>query len=172
MRTLCATLLLSIWAQVSIAAGVPLPRPRPATAPQPLPPAAGPADAAPAEEGTPPADSAPPPAAAAPPPPSACRLALTEAIAIAPSMPAIHGPGGCGGDDLVRLEAVVLPDGARVTVKPAALLRCEMARAMADFVRTDLVAWARGLGSVPAGLDNFDSYECRGRNRAEIVIAG
>ena len=41
---------------------------------------------------------------------SACRKALTEAIAIAPSIPDIKGQGGCGGEDLVRLEAIVLPD--------------------------------------------------------------
>ncbi len=55
---------------------------------------------------------------------SACRQALTEDIAIAPSIPDIHGPGGCGGDDLVRLEAIVLPDKHRVAVTPPATLRC------------------------------------------------
>ena len=58
------------------------------------------------------------------PQPSACRLALTDAIAIAPSIPDIHGAGGCGGEDLVRLEAIVLPDKRQVSVKPAAILRC------------------------------------------------
>jgi hypothetical protein len=99
------------------------------------------------------------------PPPSACRLALTEAIAIAPSIPDIHGPGGCGGEDLVRLEAVVLPDKRQVAVKPAAILRCAMASALADWVRTDIAPMAVGLGSAISGLDNFDSFECRGRNR-------
>ena len=103
--------------------------------------------------------------AAEPPPPSACRIALTDSIAIAPSIPDIHGPGGCGGEDLVRLEAVVLPDQRRVTLKPAATLRCKMATAVADWVRSDVDAVARKLGSVVTELDNFDSYECRGRNR-------
>ena len=53
------------------------------------------------------------PAPQPPPQPSACRLALTDAIAIAPSIPDIHGAGGCGGEDLVRLEAIVLPDSGR-----------------------------------------------------------
>ncbi len=105
------------------------------------------------------------PAAAAPPPPSACRLALTEAIAIAPSIPDIHGAGGCGGEDLVRLEAVVLPDKRQVSVKPAAILRCTMASAIADWIRTDIAPLAAGLGSAISDLDNFDSFECRGRNR-------
>jgi hypothetical protein len=101
----------------------------------------------------------------APPPPSACRLALTEAIAIAPSIPDIKGAGGCGGEDLVRLEAVVLPDKRRVSVKPAAILRCTMASAVADWIRTDMAPLAASLGSSISDLDNFDSFECRGRNR-------
>lgn len=102
---------------------------------------------------------------AAPPPPSACRLALTEAVAIAPSIPDIKGVGGCGGEDLVRLEAVVLPDRRRVPLKPAAVLRCAMASAVADWIRSDMAPLAEGLGSTISGLDNFNSFECRGRNR-------
>ena len=107
------------------------------------------------------AEQAPP----APPPPSACRLALTDAVAIAPSIPDIKGVGGCGGEDLVRLEAVVLPDKRRVTVKPAAVLRCAMASAVADWIRTDMAPLAESLGSTISDLDNFDSFQCRGRNR-------
>jgi hypothetical protein len=100
-----------------------------------------------------------------PPAPSACRIALTDEIAIAPSIPDIHGPGACGGEDLVRLEAVVLPDKGRVVLKPAAILRCTMASAVADWIRTDMTALASSLGTVLSDLDNFDSFECRGRNR-------
>jgi hypothetical protein len=140
---------------------VPLPKPRPAEAP------AIADDTKPAETGKP-AEAEKPAAeqaAPAPPPPSACRVALTEAIAIAPSIPAISGPGGCGGDDLVRLEAVVLSDNKHVAVKPAAILRCAMATALADWVRTDMAPFAQSLGTSLADLDNFDSFECRGRNR-------
>ena len=105
------------------------------------------------------------PAPQPPPQPSACRLALTEAIAIAPSIPDIHGTGGCGGEDLVRLEAIVLPDKRRVSVNPAAILRCPMASALADWIRNDIAPLAAGLGTTSSDLDNFDSYECRGRNR-------
>lgn len=97
--------------------------------------------------------------------PSACRLALTDAVAIAPSIPAVRGPGACGGDDLVRLEAVVLSDKRRVAVKPAAILRCKMATAIAQWVREDVTPLAAGLGTAVSELDNFDSFECRGRNR-------
>jgi hypothetical protein len=136
---------------------VPLPRPRPAEAPQ------APSDNAKAPSAEP--EKAAEPAAPKAPEPSACRQALTEEIAIAPSIPDIHGPGGCGGDDLVKLEAIVLPDKHRVAVTPPATLRCKMAAEIADWVRTDVVSLTAPLGSEPSVLDNFDSYECRGFNR-------
>ena len=139
-------------------ASVPLPQPRPADAPviEPEKPAAAKQPPAEADK---PAEQA-----ASPPPPSACRLALTDAIAIAPSIPDIKGPGDCGGEDLVRLEAVVLPDKRRVSLKPAATFRCPMAAAVADWIRTDMTQLAASLGSVISDLDNFDSFDCRGRN--------
>ena len=147
-------------------AAVPLPKPRPAEAP-----AARSEQAAEKEEDAPKngksKDQAKEEAAPAPEPPqpSACRLALTDAIAIAPSIPDIRDAGGCGGEDLVRLEAIVLPDKRQVSVKPAAVLRCPMATALAEWIRNDIAPLATGLGSAIANLDNFDSYQCRGRNR-------
>lgn len=142
-------------------AAVPLPRPRPADAPTAEP---GQPTAEETTKETTKADK-PGEQAAPSPQPSACRLALTEAIAIAPSIPDIHGAGGCGGEDLVRLEAIVLPDKHQVSVKPAAVLRCGMAAALADWIRTDIAPLAASLGSPISDLDNFDSFECRGRNR-------
>ncbi|MGA7997401.1 MAG: extensin family protein, partial [Bradyrhizobium sp.] len=141
---------------------VPLPKPRPPEAPVKAPEQPETAKQAPVESET---QKQAAPAAPAPPPPSACRQALSEEIAIAPSIPDITGPGGCGGEDLVRLEAVVLPDKHRVALKPAAILRCKMASAIADWIRTDMTQLAAGLGSEISDLDNFDSFECRGRNR-------
>jgi hypothetical protein len=146
-------------------AKIPLPRPRPAEAPAPGDdsPSATPQPAEsdkPAEQASP----AAPPAPAAPQP-SACRLALTDEIAVAPSIPDIKGPGGCGGTDLVRLEAIVLPNKHRVPLTPPATLRCSMATAIADWVRTDIAPLTQKLGSQITTLDNFDSYECRGFNR-------
>jgi hypothetical protein len=133
---------------------VPLPRPRPAEAP---------VTSAPVGQKPPAAEKSTTQAA---PAPSACRLALTESIAIAPSIASITGPGDCGGDDLVRLEAIVLPDKkGRVALKPAAVLRCGMASAIADWIRTDMAPVAEAQGTRLSGLDNFDSFECRGQNR-------
>ncbi len=139
---------------------VPLPKARPADAPESEPDKSATEKTAPGSSDKP-AEQA---AAPGPPPPSACRLALSDAIAIAPSIPDIHGPGECGGEDLVRLEAVVLPDKRRVALKPAAKLRCAMASAIVDWIRTDMAPLAASMGSAISDLDNFDSFECRGRN--------
>jgi hypothetical protein len=139
---------------------IPLPRPRPPEAPKIEGPAK-PDELAPADTPKEDAEAVSP----KPPEPSACRLALTDAIAIAPSVPPIRGPGACGGEDLVKLEAVVISQTERIAVKPAAILRCTMATAIADWVRADMVPLAADLGTKLSELDNFDSYECRGRNR-------
>src|SRR5262249_52280890 len=118
-------------------ATVPLPQPRPAEAPKAEPEKPATAKAEPDKPAGPAATAIPMPTprpTPTPAPPSACRLALTEEIAIAPSVPDIHGPGDCGGEDLVRLEAIVLPDKRRVSLKPAATMRCAMATAIADWV--------------------------------------
>lgn len=145
-------------------AAVPLPQPRPAEAPAALAEQPGAGKPAPAETAKPAGQAAPEPQ------PSACRLALTEEIAIAPSIPDIHGPGGCGGEDLVRLEAIVLPDKRKVSVTPAAILRCGMASAIANWIRSDIEPLAQRLGSTISDLDNFDSFDCRGRNRVAGAV--
>lgn len=142
---------------------VPLPKPRPSEAPSAERGKPDKEQQASSPNGKP--DQQATPAPQPTPQPSACRLALTEAIAIAPSIPDIKGAGGCGGEDLVRLEAIVLPNKRQVSVKPAAILRCTMASALAGWIRNDIAPLAERLGSAVSDLDNFDSYECRGRNR-------
>jgi hypothetical protein len=150
-------------AAVPVPVPVPLPTPRPSDAPSAerdkpdKEQQASPPNGKPGEQ----AAAAPPPA----PQPSACRLALTDEVAIAPSIPDIKGAGGCGGEDLVRLEAIVLRDKRQVSVKPAAILRCKMAAALADWIRSDIAPLAERLGTAVSNLDNFDSFECRGHNR-------
>ncbi len=160
MKRLCAIVVLVAACNVAVAQTVPLPRPRPAlvptTAPTPLRPAIIEPASAPKTE----------PAAE----PSACRIRLTSDIAIAPSLPPITGPGECGASDPVKLEAVVLPDKRRIAFTPPATLRCTMAEAVASWVREDAIALAQDLGSVLRAIENFDSYDCRGRNRVVGAI--
>jgi hypothetical protein len=124
---------------------VPLPRPRPAQV--------SPAETAP--EGT----------AEAAAPPSACRLRLTDELAVAPSLPRLIGPGACNVDDVVRLEAVWLVDKTQVAVTPPAILRCSFAETVVHWVREDVAPAVRSLGGALKGIDNYAAYDCRGRNR-------
>jgi hypothetical protein len=89
---------------------------------------------------------------------------LLSAHAIASPLPPIEGPGECGAPDLVRLQAVLLPDGSTVTVNPAATLRRTMAEAVVGWVRADVARAVEGLGARLGSIESYDSYSCRGRN--------
>src|SRR5262245_53853709 len=95
-------------------------------------------------------------------PPSACRLRLTAELAVAPSLPALAGPSECVVDDVVRLEAVRLADKRQVAVTPPAIVRCSFAEAIVHWVRDDVAPAVPSLGGA---LNNYASYDCRGRNR-------
>ncbi len=101
-------------------------------------------------------------AAAAPAAPSACQISLAK-IAVFQPLPVLVGPGDCGATDAVLIDTIMLPDHSKVAVTPPATMRCPMAEAIAHWVRDDV---APSLKDQPplTGLDNFDSYSCRGRN--------
>jgi len=145
--------LAASTAMCSVAAAQtpPLPRPRPA---------------APAMTQDAPAAGRADPAVEA----SSCRLRMTDDLAVAPSLPAIQGPGGCGADDLVQLEAVVLPNRSRIAVTPPAILRCSLAEAIVQWVRKDVTPLAGSLGGSLKSIDNYASYDCRGRNNVQGAL--
>jgi hypothetical protein len=97
--------------------------------------------------------------------PSDCALRLAE-IARFAHQQTINGPGQCGASDFVRLEGIMMPNSALVTVIPAATLRCPMAEAVAQWVRNDVGPAMAELESPLASLTTHGSYECRGRNNA------
>ena len=86
---------------------------------------------------------------------TACRLRLTPDRAVFEPLGAIAGAGECGGPDIVLLKRVLTKDHVSVEIAPAATLRCEMAEAIVDWVREDLVGQAADLGSVLVGIENF-----------------
>jgi hypothetical protein len=132
----CAIFAFAVLADIAAAQTVPLPRPRPSVAPTH-------------------------PQAVL----SACRLRMSVKHVIAPPVDSIEGPGACGGTDLVRLEAVLLPDESRVEINPPAVLRCSMAEAIADWVREDLdQLTTANLGAKLRSIRNFAAYHCRPRN--------
>ncbi len=97
--------------------------------------------------------------------PSKCFVDLTSGLARAEALPALPRMNGCGAEDVVRLQAVILADQRQVELKPPPTLRCGMATAVANWLRGDFAAQVLPLGAPLAGIENYDSYDCRPRNR-------
>jgi len=95
---------------------------------------------------------------------SDCRLRLEKVAAIEP-MPRLIGPGACGGGDMVQVNAVLLAGSDRVEIKPAPVLRCEMAEIFAAWIRDDAAPRVNAIGAELRSVDNYGDFECRGRNR-------
>lgn len=95
---------------------------------------------------------------------SECDERLAK-IAQAEPMPRLIGPGACGGEDIVRIDAVLLPGDKRVEVRPASYLRCAMAEQLAVWVRNEAASRAAVLGAALQAVDTYDDFSCRGRNR-------
>lgn len=141
--------------------GIPTPPPRPfELAPQPeipLPPT------------RPETFGAPPPAPEAKAPESsaetvfACTRVLASGHIVASIATPVIGPNGCGIAAPLKIEAVVLTDGRRVALEPHALVRCDMAEALGEWVREDLAPLAEKEGGLATILGS-DGYQCRGRN--------
>jgi hypothetical protein len=154
MRALAVVLGLLLSGGAAAAEPVPLPRPRP-----PLPPAwVAPRSFAEAIAGITfdPADASAEP--------TACDRRLSAMAAFEP-MPWLIGPGACGGRDMVRLEAAVFADETRAIFKPAPLLRCAMAESLVAWLRDEAGPAAARLGAAVRGVETYDDYECRSRNR-------
>ncbi len=151
VRAFIATIfLVAFGCGLAAAEDVPLPRPRPPiwTEPQSFLEAAGP-DFNSADVTSKPSD---------------CRLRL-EAIAAIEPMPRLIGPGACGGRDMVQLDAVLLADRARIELKPAPVLRCEMAESLTAWIRDEAAPRLSAIGAVLRRVETYDDFECRGRNR-------
>jgi len=97
--------------------------------------------------------------------PTACQGRLSPDRAVFTPLGELGGPAGCGGPDVVHLERIILADRTEVAVEPPATLRCEMAEAIVFFVRQDLAPAAAAVGAPLSAIENYDSYDCRGRNR-------
>jgi hypothetical protein len=96
---------------------------------------------------------------------SACQMRIPD-IATVAMLPPVLAENGCGIADPVELSGIVGKDGARIAVKPPAKLRCITAEAVAHWIREDVAPIVADLGAALTAVANFDSYECRGRNRA------
>jgi len=157
MRVILASLLGIFWALAGPACGfaaaarVPLPPPRPhiRTQPQSFAEAMAGVDFNPADE-------------TAAPTPCDRRVSTIAEIKLLPWM---IGPGACGGHDMVALHAVTVPDGTRVAMLPAPVLRCAMAESVAAWVRDAAAPDVKAAGGRLRAVDTYDDYDCRPRNR-------
>jgi hypothetical protein len=109
-----------------------------------------------------PGDRSPTPEAAAGVP-SPCQLRLAELAAFAPSPP-ITGPGQCTATDVVKVDALLLPDKHRVTLTPPATMRCPMAETVAHWIADDVAPAIAARGTSLRSIETFDSFNCRPRN--------
>jgi hypothetical protein len=166
MRLLSAIAMTLIAAGHGVAAGqVPLPKSKPASLAERF-------ASMPKTPGNPPPVTALAPAPElhnmpfgdSSPSPSACDRRLAELAEFTP-MPGLVGPGECGAAGVVRLDAIIMPDRRRVGFSPPPMLRCTMAEALAHFVRDDIMPAAVELDAPLTSIVNYDSYDCRGRNR-------
>lgn len=71
---------------------------------------------------------------------------------------------GCLAAASVHVSAIKLAGGKTVELRPAAILRCTMAMAVANWVRDDLAPAAKKLGTGIERIDVAASFACRSRN--------
>lgn len=161
MRRLLAILWLAVaGAGVAAADDVPLPRARPPVwAPPPWAQPVSPEPHSFREAAGPDFDTAAVTAKL-----SDCDERIAKIAAVAP-MPRLIGPGACGGGDMVRVDAVLLPGDLRVEIRPAPYLRCPMAEQFALWVRDDATPKLAAAGPALRSVETYDDFECRGRNR-------
>jgi len=93
---------------------------------------------------------------------SACVVRLQNTAQIEPIV-LLNGSQDCGGDDMVRLKSITMPDKSRVELSNPPQVRCPMAEELTKWVREDFpsVFSASPLRT----MINYDTYECRPRNR-------
>lgn len=97
--------------------------------------------------------------------PSPCQARLAAGVAVFQPLPPLVGEGACGAMEAIRLDEVVLAGGGRVILTTPAILACPMAEAVVQWVRDDVAPAANRLGAPLHAIENYGSYECRGRNR-------
>jgi hypothetical protein len=94
----------------------------------------------------------------------ACAHVLTSGHVVATIAAPVFGPDGCGIAAPLVLEAVILVDGRQVSLEPRALVRCDLAEALGDWVREDIAPLAEKTGGGLAKVLGSEGYQCRARN--------
>jgi hypothetical protein len=93
-----------------------------------------------------------------------CEAFFKADVAEAEFVDAIAWDNGCLAAAPVSVTAIKLANGKRIELKPAAILRCSMALAVANWMRDALAPAAKKLSSEIDRIDVAASYACRPRN--------
>ena len=101
---------------------------------------------------------------------SPCAELLAQEIALADTGQIVDAAESCGTTPVTRLTAVLLANGSFATLRPAAVLRCETALAVARWIRDDIAIAAAELGSALARIEVAASYTCRSRNNVAGAV--
>jgi hypothetical protein len=98
-----------------------------------------------------------------------CKAVLSKDKLVAEHADPALWDNGCGAAGQISIAAIKLANGKRVALRPAALVRCETAEAIADWVREELVPATQAYGGL-ARIDVAASYHCRPRNNIRGAI--
>lgn len=98
-----------------------------------------------------------------------CKEALAKNKFVAEPAQAALWNNGCGAVGQVKISAIKLANGKEIPLRPAALVRCEIAEVIADWVREDLMPATAPFGGL-ARIDVAASYHCRPRNNIRDAL--
>jgi hypothetical protein len=92
-----------------------------------------------------------------------CKAVLAKDKLVAKLAEGALWDHGCGAAGQVTISAVKLANGKQIAFRPPALIRCETAEAVADWVREELAPTAEAYSGI-ARVEVAASYHCRPRN--------
>jgi hypothetical protein len=98
-----------------------------------------------------------------------CKAVLAKDLMVAEGAEPALWNNGCGAAGQVQVSAIKLADGKTVALRPAALIRCELAEAVALWVREDLAPANETYGGL-VRVEVAASYHCRPRNNVRGAL--
>jgi hypothetical protein len=98
-----------------------------------------------------------------------CQSVLAKNTMIAENAEGAVWNNGCGAAGQIQVSAIKLQNGKEVTLRPSALIRCETAEVIADWVREDLAPASESYGGL-VRIEVAASYHCRPRNNVRGAL--
>ncbi len=92
-----------------------------------------------------------------------CNAVLAKGTLVAETAESALWNNGCGAIGQIQVSAIKLKNGKEVALRPSALVRCEVADAIATWVRDDLVPAVESYDGL-VRIEVAASYHCRPRN--------